>query len=543
MGTRLILKYIKLFFYIIVLVIILKTLKSSTEFKVNLNLKSIIPISLKNKVNVKNEVSIKRCVKFKNESIKFNNYFNNSILDNEEWEPLNQFIYTRFKAYYYRAESIVRLLAISRSNFNFEISCFLEFEDEPNNFLCLDTKYSVLRKYSKYGAFGIDCILPKDLKLNKARTEKLYLYNYEHKVRTRRAYEVSITNKINVPKPNSILLCSKQYNFTNDEFKNIKYWIDYSLSLGYNKIILFNNSIPYQNFFKLFKSYGDRLEMRNYKYLPYLFLEKRYPTPYFYNLKYISMELRRTHERIAINECYCDNRLEYERIAVLDDDEVIIPRPIFSDNNNLLPKQYKDNTINITSYLNNINKATDYSFEKSYWFTYAKMMSFNFMNDFMYSLEQALNSSNTYPITFRVENKLSNDRIEHVTFKIRHADDCRHSRHLLNNYNNLVRSDKKSYLKQTSLTKFERILCIILSYGFKEDGKSIHFTKEVISIGHHETIGFPIKKVISSMGYVSHFRNDFTYFSKTVIKIKSVILDLHLYKFLSNKSFVKNYEN
>jgi hypothetical protein len=74
----------------------------------------------------------------------------------------------------------------------------------------------------------------------------------------------------------------------------------------------------------------------------------------------------------------------------------------------------------------------------------------------------------------------------------------------------------------------------MLNYGFKEDGKSIHFTKSIVSIGHHESINIKISKVNPKMGYVSHFRNHFTYFTNTVVAVKSVFLDLYLYKYLSS---------
>jgi len=543
MRKRFILKYVRVILYVFIFIIVINIFQPSSTYSKDLFDKYT---ALKT-VNLTKEkiIQINNCMNYYNKTIKFENVYSDiksNLKNNNEWEPLNQFIYTRYRAYYFSQQSIIRILALSKANFhnNYKISCLLEFDDEPESFICLNTKYSVLRNYNTYGAFAIDCILTQDIISNINKKAKLYLYNYEYEVRTRRAYHVNMSNELQKP-VDSILLCSKQYNFTDSEYKNMKYWIDYSLNLGYNKIVLFNNSIPYQKFFKLFSSYGDKIEVRDYKYFPHLFLKTHLTsTPYFYHLKEISMELRRANERIAVNECFCENRLKYERIAVLDNDEVVIPRPIVSENNNLLYQQSPDIQINLTTYLNNLNRATDYQFDDNYWFTYARMMSNSFMKDFMYVLSNILNSksnSTNYPIEFRVKSKYYIGRhlkTQYTKFIIRHEDDARYSENLLETYKNLTTNDVQQYLKKKTFTKFERIFCITLNYGFKEDGKSIHFTNSIVSIGHHESIDTKIAKVNPKMGYVSHFRNHFTYFSKTVIRVKSVFIDLYLYKYLSN---------
>jgi hypothetical protein len=522
MRARFIFKYVKNFAFIILTALLFKILYESIQHS--------------NK-----KVIISTCKRYNNDLITFSNYYNDKHSENNEWEPLNKFVYLRYKAYYYKAESIIRVLALSKAVFDYKISCFLEINDEKN-LICLDTKYKTLRSYEKYGAYAIDCILPKTLNLYDHHSVKVYLYNHDYEFRTRRAFTVDLTNSF--PRPQSILLCSKQYNFSFGEYENTKYWIDYNLNLGYDKIILFNNSIPNVKFYDLFSSYGNRVEVKKYKYFPFLYLNERdnpgIITSYYYHLKFISRELRRVHERLAINECYCDNRLKFLKISVLDNDEIIIPRSLVSPVNNSVSTTTCERPTNLTVYLNDLNEVSNEKFKHSYWFIYARMMKNEFLKDFMRELGDALINSkvkNEFPFEFKLKNKIGVHGIQHIKFTFDKLTDYDYAQYLLDTYKEILVKHADFFQIHHKSSRFNRLLTIILHYTFKENGKSIHFTKDVLNVGHHEANDFKLEKVKYKMGYVSHFRNTFYYYGSS-INIRSVLLDLNHLNCYHGKQFL-----
>ena len=202
-------------------------------------------------------------------------YYNNFEINNE-WEPLGKHIYLRYKAHYFHDKSVIRILAISKSQSEFDFTCSLHFSNKSNDYINLNASYKVLRlkKSEKYGAFAIDCIIPHgSLDLENYNNGFVYMFNHNESLRNMRPINVNFKNDIQKKSSTELVLCSKQYNLTHNDYEDIKYWIDFNLKIGYKKIVIFNNSIPYKKFHKLFQSYGSRLDVKSYSFLPHLYLE------------------------------------------------------------------------------------------------------------------------------------------------------------------------------------------------------------------------------------------------------------------------------
>ena len=171
-------------------------------------------------------------------------------------------------------------------------------------------------------------------------------------------------------------------------------------------------------------------------------------------------------------------------------------------------------------------------FEHSYWFIYSRLMTQDFMLKFMLELNRVLvklRVTQKYPTIFKIKNKLNNKQNQDIKFRIRHVNDFEYAQDLMNKYNALVHKNQKFFALNYT-TKFQRFFQIFLEFNFKENGKSIHFTKHIVGVGHHEALNIKLEKVQSTMGYVSHFRTAFAYYS--TVNIKSVRLDLHFFDYL-----------
>jgi hypothetical protein len=269
--------------------------------------------------------------------------------ENEEWEALHfsknfehkKLFIRRSASFYIPEKRLIRTLSIGEALINYPIEFLLLFENgaqSKNKELTLPSSSMSsmsLTTYQIYGTHTIDCYLPQNmffdyksvtLYLNAKSMGKIYF--------TKRPMNVQITKSndlANTGQPSgSIMLCSKQYNFTVSEYPSFKIWIELNKNLGYEKLVIYNNSIPDEKFTQLFQQYDNFIESREYKYYPHLYLDssasRLAPGGYQYHLQNLSLELRRVHERLAINECYLSHRGYYDKIAILDYDEIIIPR-------------------------------------------------------------------------------------------------------------------------------------------------------------------------------------------------------------------------
>lgn len=500
------------------------------------------------KKNIK--VIISYCVN-SNNTENFNKYYTNEkLIENNEWEPLNEYFYVRAKGFYFKEDSIIRLLAISSSNMSSNLySCYLElFQLYSNQYICVYIDIKHQRKSKTYSSYAIDCIIPSSLNLKTIEMVNVYLYDHQKQLRTKRpiTVDLKLTETQATKIVDNIMLCSKQYNLTINEYENLKHWFEINRKLGYKKIVIYNNSIPNEMYNELIASYKGYIQVNEYKYLPHLYLldSKNYTNgPYYYNLKELNTELRRIHENIALNECYCMNRYKFTKISVFDIDEVIIP-PIVTSKHlsfNFTLDASCNNNIDMNEYVNGVKKHYYQATQHSYWFTYARMMTIEFTNSFMLELEIVLNRVNSSNANFSdiyVVNRVSNGSFRNIAFTIKDFKDYEHARLLLSAYKRILANDKE-FFKVKNATRFHRILAVFLNYNYHQYGKSVHFTSHITSIGHHAVPDLNYQKVFYKSGFVSHFRNTFYYeFYHT---IRSVFLDFNYYNcYLKIKKNTKN---
>jgi len=127
------------------------------------------------------------------------------------------------------------------------------------------------------------------------------------------------------------IICSKAYYLTGSLSNDFEFWIELSKYQGYDKLVLYNNSIENTLKYRQVISRNQGfIELIDYQCLPNFY--EIDGTPEFIDFEYIetfldtsSLNHQIFFEKITQNECYWENKDKYKNIAVLDHDEAVIP--------------------------------------------------------------------------------------------------------------------------------------------------------------------------------------------------------------------------
>ena len=241
----------------------------------------------------------------------------NHIKTNEdnEWIMLNSNAYLKCNAlFYFVNKKMIRLFVLSKTNFSItglNGTIFMKTNDMEEKSIYFE-KY-LIQKYDKneYNLdfeinsidinFKYDNLISLKIKLNGIKE----LLNIKIK-------DINKSNKKNA------MICSKQWELSNNAYKTLKFLFEFNRMIGFDKIVIYNNSIENNdNFNNLFKKYNKLIEIYNIKYYPLL------KTNLTSKLDDIP---RWCLENLFITECYLNNIDLYENVFVIDIDEILIPR-------------------------------------------------------------------------------------------------------------------------------------------------------------------------------------------------------------------------
>ena len=130
------------------------------------------------------------------------------------------------------------------------------------------------------------------------------------------------------------IVCSKCFWYSSDQYKDLFWWIELNKQAGYKKVVFCNNSIPNtKEFNEIFENNKDFVELSQLNYLPNFMPKNNNLNSTSHNYLSYYNELGAQYHidsdlfnMIITNECFLNNTHEYQQIAVLDNDEVIMPR-------------------------------------------------------------------------------------------------------------------------------------------------------------------------------------------------------------------------
>ena len=264
--------------------------------------------------------------------------------------------------------------------------------------------------------------------------------------------------------------------------------------------------------------------------------------------------MRYPFDTLSINECYYDNLDKYNHVAVMDIDELIIPRVLDSSFPTLktlglkispletqmtLNKSIFDHAFqcshnhmpNIASYVNKLKKRKNLNAKTALYFKMGVYLKHSVVNQILDGLEQALWKSPAFlsqdkKLYFKLPIVLGDKSKSNLTFTVENNKELEYAIYLAT-VNRLV---IKPYLngKPKHGDNFDRLFYIAID-NIKHTGKTIHNSMSSEYSDLHFGIGNSmVSRVDFDYGHLSHFRNSF-WFDEEPISVSDIYFDLNYF--------------
>ena len=300
-------------------------------------------------------------------------------LRNEIWEQMNENVFfKRTSAFYIIERKLLRIFFIAFSGSVYSLNTrILLFLDGENQFHHIYLNNGTIKQHAAFGYYAwksltIDVNILKFLKLNDF--DQLLSKNYTFHMfisdsnresdETLHPIEVNmkyIRKRPNIPKENAIV-CSKCFWYKNSDYKDFVWWVELHKQAGYKKIQFCNNSIPNtREFNAVFEQNKDFIEVSQLNYLPNFMNNNNRSAKshnylnYFHQMGSSYPVDSDVFNMMITNECFLNNTHEFIHVAVVDNDEIIMPRVNskilkVKDNFNLISGlKFEDTTKNVVS--------------------------------------------------------------------------------------------------------------------------------------------------------------------------------------------------
>jgi hypothetical protein len=419
----------------------------------------------------------------------------------DEWVPLSKyFLLRRPSAFYFYDENLISVLAIATHDYDTSaIFCALyiaskEIKVKAN----LKLLQVYLKAYNK--VYSIECTLENN-SVELSQTIKLHIVDDRNHLLTKLAIDVKIKSKLQIQNviktKGEFLLCTDYIYVKSREIGNFEKWIEYNKKIGFEKIVFYNHSIPNEpGFNKLFSKYQDFIEIRSYKYFASLdenlYVEK---------IEKPQNDFDHLHQRVCTNECYMSYKSYFKRIAIFDQDEMIIPQPLADPQAvECLNSSHSD----LATYFDQLGQKQEYRDAKSFWFPYAQALYNSDAEKLRSQLEKVLRHVDSQKPEGKIfVSKGSIPNYFFLVFRIRNKKDLFYARELKRLYDAHFDKYDDSRLYESG---FFTLLSVYLDAHRVFTGKSIHLTDSVKYVEQHFALHFNSTKVSKAHGYVMHFR-------------------------------------
>ncbi len=462
-----------------------------------------------------------------------------------EWSLLSNNIYFRRNlAFYYTDLNIIRLYFDRNKNYNHEISLSLllsiEFSQLNSNTITSRTysleniKQVTVNEHAEhsFGYFESEILVDVLFAFDNINRAEVIVLNKKDSNRTSsinlivKPYRVENNDE---HAKNYSMLCSKIYRYISKEQMNdFKFWIEMNRLNGYEKLVIYNNSMEYNyEFNKMFNDYKDFVKIIQFKCLPNFLDANNSAKPFINSFNEIKDFYKRDllaytdhFETIVFNECYLINKNDYKYIAVNDQDELIIPRFFNLSHQNKMPDASKcyysglksNETSNIQFYLDSHKKENNLlNKEITFHFNMGIYLKQQTVDIFFLQLEKALiNSTSSDLKQFNVKDTNdtnSNNELVNFNVTINNPDEYFYAQYMLNMYLTVV----KPFYAQNKLENVpENLNRFFFFLGPSTTwfcGKTIHNTLLTQSLSTHYPESFSdVEWMNIERGHVSHFR-------------------------------------
>jgi hypothetical protein len=334
-----------------------------------------------------------------------------------------------------------------------------------------------------------------------------------------------INNNNNIKKYS--ILCSKLYFRSNSFLQYYEWWININKINGFDKIVLFNNSYG-SEFDNLFEKYKNLVQIVQYQCLPN-FINNITQKPFINFFEFnplFNKNPDKYHEHFecaAFNECLNANRDKYKYIAIIDDDEAIIPRRPYT--NELTESSYQNyesfeekndpitnKPTKLIPYLEGLKSEFKLNSQESFGFRWAPYMKNKHIKIIFNEIEK-ISQSKSFNHTLLIQD--SNDLKLCFKLTIKNEQDFKYAKYLyemhlkyiepfFKNNSQILNSVPEPY---TRFYYFNGKETVFHSWYFKH----IHDASEAFKVSTH----LPENRVSSSLnvpvnlGHVTHFREDY----------------------------------
>ena len=465
-----------------------------------------------------------------------------------QWEELNGFAYfKRSAAFYFVKTGFLTVLFIANSEQIYEIYIEAYINNQRHKLFLNKTRVKVNRK-TNTTFYWLDVYIEE----NKfaeilAESNKVNIYiKDEYNSTTLNPIEVKI--KQSYKKKSGNLICTKCFYLKRNELMDLMWWIELNKQIGYDKIILCNNSIPFDtNFDQFLQKHQSFVEIVSLKNFPYfhkktvIYMKKISEILNYLEdkQKYIYSRHKNPYETLQYNECYLDNKEKYKYITIIDIDEIIMPSTeiqtyskridsIECDQINCLKKLPKNCEVNINQYTESLDKQNQgITFKITFYISDEIIQKLFFEIDMILSNSSIAKNNNSITIN---DSKNSFN----YTFTFETKNDYKYVKKLIKIYKSLIREeiiDKKFNELNKSSLFINRLFYFFNDKLIQYNPKTVHNTDSTYLVANHRAL-VPKKSYIVpiQMGHLSHFRINYADSFKerkiSEIPINDIYLDL-----------------
>jgi len=425
--------------------------------------------------------------------------------EDNEWIMLNSDAYLKRNALFYLVnKQVIRLFVLSKYNFSitgiyFEKYLIQKYDKNEYN---LDFEINSIDINFKY-----DNLISLQIQLNGINE----LLNIKIK-------DINKSNK------KFAMICSKPWELSNNAYKTLKFWIKYNQMIGFDKIVIYNNSIENNdNFNNLFEKYNDLIEFHNIKYYPLFKTGKLDIIPTW------------CLENLFITECYFNNIDLFENIFVIDFDEILIPRKFKSTYPiDINEKFNKSSTIDYPIQKTDLNNYIDLLKEtfkinsQSLHFKMGHYLSdklikliFSKFEMFLISNSKLDFSNQTYEI---IVNKTD------FVFTVSTNQQYEYLKYLVDQYKKIYEpffEKNLDFIEKHMPESYSRFYFLSGSFVYRYFGKTFHNVQSNPSYlsCHHPKDGLFLE-MKTNYAHVSHFRNSYeNYFVNSFFQDRNISID------------------
>ena len=359
------------------------------------------------------------------------------------------------------------------------------------------------------------------------------------------------------------MICSKIAYMNGNTYKDLEWWIQLNKKIGFDKIVLYNNSIENDpNFNYLFNKYGSFVQVKQLQCFPDVI---NYTDNYIRKINDLVFDLKygRGYRRLwdffhvlVYNECYLENIDKYKYISNIDSDELIIPRLQYgffpSKENSILIdsekfqtfsnfKQFQDplpTTNLLADYSNNLKDFLNFNDSKSIYFKNVYYMPNYLIRQILDKFRILNNKANYFrePYSIFINNLTTN-------FTISTQEEHDYAIYLTNIYNKIL----MPFYEKNKLLEFpesyNRFFFLANNKTLLVRGKNLFSTKTALHLTAHLHLNDYYSNyyhVLSKYGHLSHFRDKSSFqITNQTLSISDIWFDLNYFKYY----FIDNLED